>query len=483
MPVHLLQVQPAQNSSLAPSQQTVTLPMELEGEPFSTYFTKLTEVQTPPKGFISDETQNPLADKEQDQQPDQDPGHDASETPPDHVQPNPAVSGNRDVPSKMVLADASGSESNPTESDAAAQVFSAGFYGGSGEAKPPDVLARHQPIDAAGGSKGVLPLMPTKLPDLEKAGPTMAKPAPAEGQFVAAPQRGEAELDSGGFTSNMPSVARHRASKQFAVPDVLANTPEEAPEKSKQAAISEVSLEKAAPVLLGKTLLPDHPNSGTIPVSVSKTKYMSSANVQQSDKVTTPQIQTVTPPATVGGEAAKPATVAPESTFDQIQMSSLPLDASPDVVGRLDPLTNITLRSLSDSAVSRPETARWVATQLVEGMPKQPDRPVEIALNPEELGRVRMVLSPSDAGVTVLISTERIETQDLMRRHIELLATEFRRLGYDDIGFEFSNDGGKTSSQPERASSENDSLEQDAPEQHPAKPAQRLASSGLDLRL
>lgn len=91
-----------------------------------------------------------------------------------------------------------------------------------------------------------------------------------------------------------------------------------------------------------------------------------------------------------------------------------------------------------DSAVFPPGTARAVAVQLAEALITTQGSKVDIVLNPEELGRVRMVLSPSESGISVSITAERPETLELMRRHIDQLTEEFRALGYVDIGFEFS---------------------------------------------
>ena len=52
---------------------------------------------------------------------------------------------------------------------------------------------------------------------------------------------------------------------------------------------------------------------------------------------------------------------------------------------------------------------------MADALHRLPDRPVELTLNPEELGRVRMTLATHDAGITVTIVAERADTLDLMR--------------------------------------------------------------------
>ena len=79
-----------------------------------------------------------------------------------------------------------------------------------------------------------------------------------------------------------------------------------------------------------------------------------------------------------------------------------------------------------------------VARQIAEAVQQMPGRPVEITLSPEELGRVRLALSSSEAGVIVNVLAERPETMDLLRRHIGSLETTFQTLGYEEIAFSFS---------------------------------------------
>lgn len=90
---------------------------------------------------------------------------------------------------------------------------------------------------------------------------------------------------------------------------------------------------------------------------------------------------------------------------------------------------------------TRAEVARHVAIQIAEAV-RSGERPVELTLNPAELGRVRISLGGADGAMTVLVSAERGETLDLMRRHIDQLAQEFRAIGYRGTDFAFERQGG-----------------------------------------
>ncbi|WP_284165729.1 flagellar hook-length control protein FliK [Frigidibacter sp. SD6-1] len=84
-----------------------------------------------------------------------------------------------------------------------------------------------------------------------------------------------------------------------------------------------------------------------------------------------------------------------------------------------------------------------VGRQLALGLDAHRGGPVEVTLSPEELGRVRMVLQGGEAGLTLTLTAERPETLDLMRRHIDQLAQDFRDLGYRNLAFSFASDGGQ----------------------------------------
>lgn len=84
-----------------------------------------------------------------------------------------------------------------------------------------------------------------------------------------------------------------------------------------------------------------------------------------------------------------------------------------------------------------PNLPRHVAMQIVEVARTLPDRPVEISLNPEELGRVRISLGTIEGAIQVSLTAERQETLELIRRNIEQLAEEFRDMGFADISFDF----------------------------------------------
>lgn len=112
----------------------------------------------------------------------------------------------------------------------------------------------------------------------------------------------------------------------------------------------------------------------------------------------------------------------------------------------------------------------------------------EIRLDPADLGRVRLQLQTTDTAVTLVITVERPETLDLIRRNLDHLAQDLRALGFADIGLSLSGEGAQDRrggdqplppGQPVRAP-----VAERAAETTPAPiPAAALARGGLDLRL
>jgi hypothetical protein len=126
------------------------------------------------------------------------------------------------------------------------------------------------------------------------------------------------------------------------------------------------------------------------------------------------------------------------------------------------------------------ETGRQVAHQIAVAITNQQGRMTEIALNPEELGRVRLSMTVVDSTINLSVLAERPETNDLLRRHIDALAQEFRALGYDNITFSFGEEAQKQrDAEPAPDHSATDSVEQSE------RPMQTTTQSttGLDLRL
>ncbi len=131
-----------------------------------------------------------------------------------------------------------------------------------------------------------------------------------------------------------------------------------------------------------------------------------------------------------------------------------------------------------------PEVAKHVAGQIAVAVTPLKPGVTEVALNPQELGRVRLTLSAQDSALILHITAERPETADAMRRHIDVLGQEFRELGYRDIQFSFGNGEGQDRPAQDNAADDGVAMPE-ADHDNAVMPtlAQTVATTGLDLRL
>lgn len=166
-------------------------------------------------------------------------------------------------------------------------------------------------------------------------------------------------------------------------------------------------------------------------------------------------------------------------------------DGLPDRVDRFDsPLSALSSVSTSGVATSSGGPlslpVQQVAMQLAGVLVQASDRATELALAPEELGKVRLRLEPDAANpdrLTITINVERPETLDLFRRHAGELADAIRAAGYSgadiDFGAQGQGDSGKGQHSGPPSGSELPS-DETAPIQHSPR---TIAGATLDLRL
>lgn len=110
----------------------------------------------------------------------------------------------------------------------------------------------------------------------------------------------------------------------------------------------------------------------------------------------------------------------------------------------------------ADSAPAQAARAVTVSQQLTVAIGSTSDGQVEVRLDPPELGRVQIHLHTSEEGVRAVIMAERPETQDLLRRHAEMLARDLGEQGFETISLEFAagnETGGQSADEGEAARS------------------------------
>ena len=97
-----------------------------------------------------------------------------------------------------------------------------------------------------------------------------------------------------------------------------------------------------------------------------------------------------------------------------------------------------TTQAMTLQGTGAPFVPAPLAATLSDLLLRRTDGPVELTLSPEELGRVRLNLSPDGTGLHVTVQVERGDTLDLLRRNSDLLLQEIRAQGFSGATFSFS---------------------------------------------
>ncbi|MEL7203015.1 MAG: flagellar hook-length control protein FliK [Pseudomonadota bacterium] len=104
----------------------------------------------------------------------------------------------------------------------------------------------------------------------------------------------------------------------------------------------------------------------------------------------------------------------------------------------------------SARAQPEPVNARAIVTQVIQSITRTPgENSIEIRLQPEELGRVRLMLLPVEGGVSVQIAAERADTLELLKRNVEMLEADLRKQGFSNASFSFESGNSDEDSRPE----------------------------------
>lgn len=196
---------------------------------------------------------------------------------------------------------------------------------------------------------------------------------------------------------------------------------------------------------------------------------------------------------TAGQAANAPLAVSPglaldgEATAAPIPEEGAIQPAADAEVSRFDLISRDPVAS-HGNAYSRTEQVRHpvVMAQVAEAARTMREGQMEITLVPEELGRVRLTMTPSEAGMAVTIMAERPETLELMRRNIELLARDLSSQGFENLSFSFGGSGADSGgSMPDHNSAPGGhewSMQGDLTDTQTPAPI-NSARNGLDLRL
>ncbi len=175
--------------------------------------------------------------------------------------------------------------------------------------------------------------------------------------------------------------------------------------------------------------------------------------------------------------------------LDQTQEFELDEDHEQDIAARGNEVRQASLSRFNSAATSTVNPFRAMTPQMHEALRQGPSGTIDVRLNPEELGQLKISFTQTDSGLNVVVHAERPDTLDLVRRHVDLLTQDLRLLGYGDISLDFGAPGsgqsetqGDTGTRNQQTSVEDTGMR--APSESAAQAGVRMShSSGLDLRL
>ncbi len=131
----------------------------------------------------------------------------------------------------------------------------------------------------------------------------------------------------------------------------------------------------------------------------------------------------VMPPSPV--QAAAPATPR-EKSLDGVAFALAPPTASVSSAPAL-------LSQAAPTHIPLPAIVGLIKDHTVVGKRTS----FELALSPEELGKIRLFLQPEGDKLRIVIQAERPETMELLRRNTEGFSTELRQAGFSSTSFSF----------------------------------------------
>ncbi|SFB05556.1 hook-length control protein FliK [Poseidonocella pacifica] len=172
------------------------------------------------------------------------------------------------------------------------------------------------------------------------------------------------------------------------------------------------------------------------------------------DKAEAPRLRAATdslpvdPPKDTRVSVTPPQVQATATAIPNVPISVAEMSMSADPVSTIE--TELSIQAQPQEARSaspgqaamshpfrHPAGAQFVSAQIAQVVKSSQTGTVEISLNPQELGRVRLSISPTEAGVHVTLNVERPETADFLRRNADALMQEFDGAGYESVTYSF----------------------------------------------
>lgn len=328
---------------------------------------------------------------------------------------------------------------------------------------PPMIAAKNgtdeiQPPPEIGEQPSVEPPK-TALPETDNAGVALTPVAPfaapvpdknITAEPLAAPQKSTQTQTTAGLTpTTTPDVITQKTGapvEPATFSHIQSNKPLEAvppPEALKLALASAQSPEEPKP--LAKVILPftsPPVRAGFAPVDRPEPFATASSQAGQAE-----MIQPKGSPATPQRNPPMPSQIAKvEQTLPAPMVNTVDLDnfliRPAEQNMRLDTIHRTGPPEITVEAARIKTPVAEILAQIVNKLSSRGEQRIELRLDPPELGRVIVNLSPTENSVTATVTVERPEILDLMRRHADLLAAALESAGYASANLEFQSGSG-----------------------------------------
>lgn len=384
------------------------------------------------------------------------------------------------VVSNAATAQPACAEATDSENDQHAPAFSLEDTGVMEplETSPPAAEATtHDPLqslleDLSGISSALAPLV---APDGPAVQPEAAGPAPEEPDDSAAPVAREA---ASGRAAQVMGGAVTAASEPAAAADVPAAVTEaEAPP---------APLAQAQTQIRAAEVAPGRPARGDLPQERESKTDLTQAAGASSTVIADRKGALLRPLMAPAGTKAAPATGTEFLALLPDRPSAMPDVVPADFGGTTFLAPGGTDSGMSLHAAAPRHAVVPVPRQMAQALVSARDELVEIALAPEELGRIRMIVTGPEQAPHVTVWVERPEVLEQLRRNTAFLQECFGDAGMTAASFEFQG-GGQFESQGDRATAQGggqtDMAMADLPATVPLRWTPTLVPARLDIRI
>ena len=108
---------------------------------------------------------------------------------------------------------------------------------------------------------------------------------------------------------------------------------------------------------------------------------------------------------------------------------------------------------------------------------------IDVSLTPDDLGRLTLKLDQTVQGLQITFTADRLDTQDIMRRHIEVLQQQLTNSGFENLSMSFEHNQQEQNDDAELKGSASVDVETQPHIESTNELRVSTISAGLDIRI